>query len=278
MAGGTARGGEGGAGLVASRRDWGTVMPIRIDRARDVLGVIDVQPTFMPGGELPVAGGDEVVGPDRAGSWPAPSPTPSPRRTGTRRATCPSRPRTGPRPSRRWRCPTASRCCGPTTRSSAPPARPCIPGLHPAASRPIFRKGFRPDIDSYSAFRDNDRRSPTGLGGWLRERGFGRVVPVRPGARLLRRLVGAGRAGAGLRGDRRGGRLPRHRGAERRRGAPRSTRRGPRCATAAFRSPRRATSPPDRTPPDPAPPAPARTRPGPPPPSTRRSRRRRAPW
>ncbi|MGH7041258.1 MAG: nicotinamidase, partial [Acetobacteraceae bacterium] len=34
---------------------------IALDRRTDILGVIDVQPTFMPGGELPVAGGDAVV-------------------------------------------------------------------------------------------------------------------------------------------------------------------------------------------------------------------------
>jgi len=32
-----------------------------IDRATDILGLVDVQPTFMPGGELPVAEGDAVV-------------------------------------------------------------------------------------------------------------------------------------------------------------------------------------------------------------------------
>lgn len=34
----------------------------------------------------------------------------------------------------------------------------------------IIRKGFRPHIDSYSAFFDNDRETPTGLAGYLRER------------------------------------------------------------------------------------------------------------
>ena len=39
----------------------------------------------------------------------------------------------------------------------------------------IVRKGFRKPIDSYSAFYENDRRTPTGLAGYLRERGFRRV-------------------------------------------------------------------------------------------------------
>ncbi len=39
----------------------------------------------------------------------------------------------------------------------------------------VIRKGFRRDIDSYSAFFENDRRTPTGLTGYLRERGMRRV-------------------------------------------------------------------------------------------------------
>lgn len=40
----------------------------------------------------------------------------------------------------------------------------------------VIRKGFRREIDSYSAFFENDRKTPTGLLGYLRERGFNRVV------------------------------------------------------------------------------------------------------
>ena len=39
----------------------------------------------------------------------------------------------------------------------------------------ILRKGFRRDIDSYSAFFENDRRTPTGLAAYLRERGVRRL-------------------------------------------------------------------------------------------------------
>jgi nicotinamidase/pyrazinamidase len=35
----------------------------------------------------------------------------------------------------------------------------------------VIRKGFRPEIDSYSAFFENDRTTPTGLEGYLRTRG-----------------------------------------------------------------------------------------------------------
>jgi nicotinamidase/pyrazinamidase len=40
----------------------------------------------------------------------------------------------------------------------------------------IVRKGFRPEVDSYSAFFENDHRTGTGLTGYLRDRGFRRVV------------------------------------------------------------------------------------------------------
>jgi len=39
----------------------------------------------------------------------------------------------------------------------------------------ILRKGYHRNIDSYSAFYENDRTTPTGLGGYLRERGFQRI-------------------------------------------------------------------------------------------------------
>lgn len=42
----------------------------------------------------------------------------------------------------------------------------------------IIRKGFRPEIDSYSAFFENDHETPTGLAGYLRERGVEKLVMV----------------------------------------------------------------------------------------------------
>ena len=61
----------------------------------------------------------------------------------------------------------------------------CIQGTAGAAFHPdlatdraelVIRKGFRGAIDSYSAFFENDRKTPTGLAGYLRERGLMRVV------------------------------------------------------------------------------------------------------
>jgi nicotinamidase/pyrazinamidase len=63
----------------------------------------------------------------------------------------------------------------------------CVQGtpgaaLHPLLSTEraelVIRKGFRPEIDSYSAFFENDRRTPTGLAGYLRERGLKKIFLV----------------------------------------------------------------------------------------------------
>lgn len=40
----------------------------------------------------------------------------------------------------------------------------------------VIRKGFRREIDSYSAFFENDHTTPTGLAGYLRERGIEQVT------------------------------------------------------------------------------------------------------
>lgn len=49
------------------------------------------------------------------------------------------------------------------------------PALKLTKAELILRKGFRKEIDSYSAFFENDRTTATGLGGYLRERGLTRV-------------------------------------------------------------------------------------------------------
>ncbi len=49
------------------------------------------------------------------------------------------------------------------------------PDLDRAAATLVIRKGMNGEIDSYSAFRENDKRTATGLAGYLRERGVERV-------------------------------------------------------------------------------------------------------
>ena len=60
----------------------------------------------------------------------------------------------------------------------------CVQGTSGAAFREdlavphaelVLRKGYHREIDSYSAFYENDRKTQTGLAGYLRERGFRRV-------------------------------------------------------------------------------------------------------
>lgn len=63
----------------------------------------------------------------------------------------------------------------------------CIIGTGGAAFHPkldanradlIIRKGYNPAIDSYSAFFENDHKTPTGLEGYLRTRGISEVTMV----------------------------------------------------------------------------------------------------
>ncbi len=48
--------------------------------------------------------------------------------------------------------------------------------LETARIEKVFRKGTRPEIDSYSGFHDNGHRHSTGMAEWLRERGITRVT------------------------------------------------------------------------------------------------------
>ncbi|MFQ0812848.1 nicotinamidase [Brucella anthropi] len=61
----------------------------------------------------------------------------------------------------------------------------CVQGSHGADFHPklqwtraqlVIRKGFRIGMDSYSAFYENDHKTPTGLGGYLRERNIGALT------------------------------------------------------------------------------------------------------
>ncbi|WP_029009109.1 bifunctional nicotinamidase/pyrazinamidase [Azospirillum halopraeferens] len=148
-----------------------------IPRRTDALIVVDVQNDFCPGGALAVPGGDEVV--------------PVANRLARRFATTIL--------TQDWHPP------GHASFASSHPGRApfdgvdmpygpqilwpdhCVQATHGAAlhagldipmAELVIRKGFHPGIDSYSAFYENDRTTPTGLAGYLRERGFTRVVLV----------------------------------------------------------------------------------------------------
>jgi len=50
------------------------------------------------------------------------------------------------------------------------------PDLETTKAQMIVRKGFHAGIDSYSAFRENDRMTRTGLDGYLKARGFTKLI------------------------------------------------------------------------------------------------------
>ncbi|WGS23837.1 MULTISPECIES: bifunctional nicotinamidase/pyrazinamidase [unclassified Bradyrhizobium] len=147
-------------------------MTIRPD---DLLLVIDVQNDFCPGGALAVADGDAVVPvvnrlaerfdhvvltqdwhPAGHSSFASSHPGAAPFSS----VTMPYGPQT------LW----PDHCVQGT------PGAAFHPQLATDRAELVVRKGFRAAIDSYSAFFENDRTTPTGLAGYLRERGLTRIV------------------------------------------------------------------------------------------------------
>ena len=142
--------------------------------AQRALIVIDAQYGFMPGGGLPVAGGDAIVpvinriAPRFANvvltqDW-------HPRDHVSFAARHPGR-----QPFETLTLPYGEQVLWPTH---------CVQGTRDAAlhdglqvdhAQLIIRKGFRRDIDSYSAFVEADRRTTTGLAAWLHARGITRL-------------------------------------------------------------------------------------------------------
>jgi nicotinamidase/pyrazinamidase len=139
--------------------------------------VIDVQNDFCPMGALAVAGGDQIIGGINAAmggfetvvltqDW-HPSDHTSFADT-----------HTGAAPYDLVQMPYGPQVLWP---------RHCVQGTHGAEFHPdlrtnsaqlVIRKGFRPAIDSYSAFFENDRTTPTGLHGYLTNRAVRDVVLV----------------------------------------------------------------------------------------------------
>jgi len=138
--------------------------------ATRALIVIDVQNDFCPGGALAVAGGDEIIPRINAllpefqikvltQDW-------HPADHASFAANHP-----GAAPFSLTGMPYGPQVLWPTH---------CVQGTEGAAFHPrlatdsadlVIRKGFRAAIDSYSAFFENDRTTPTGLDGYLRSRG-----------------------------------------------------------------------------------------------------------
>lgn len=138
--------------------------------ATEALIVIDVQNDFCPGGALPVAEGDAVVPVINAlmddfalcvltQDWhPA-----------DHRSFAASHP--GAAPFSTVQMPYGPQVLWPNHCVQGSAGAAFHPGLRTDSADLVLRKGFRREIDSYSAFFENDRSTPTGLAGYLRERG-----------------------------------------------------------------------------------------------------------
>ncbi|HYK35550.1 bifunctional nicotinamidase/pyrazinamidase [Alloacidobacterium sp.] len=148
-------------------------MPLKITD-RDALLIIDVQNDFCPGGALPVPHGDEVVPVINrlAPLFTCVVLTQDYHPAGHLSF---ASSHSGEKPFNTTRVIYGEQTLWPDH---------CIQGSEGAAfhrdldttsARLVLRKGFRREIDSYSAFQENDRVTKTGLAGYLRELGIERV-------------------------------------------------------------------------------------------------------
>jgi nicotinamidase/pyrazinamidase len=142
-----------------------------------VLIVVDVQNDFCPGGELAVPKGDEIVPLVNrlidafdhvvlTQDW-------HPRGHSSFASS-----HKGQAPFSSVRMPYGDQTLWPDHCVQGTPGAEFHPGLVWSKAELIIRKGFRTAIDSYSAFYENDRTTPTGLGGYLKERGLQKLVIV----------------------------------------------------------------------------------------------------
>ena len=150
-------------------------MPAAPTASDTALIVIDVQTDFCPGGALAVAEGDAIIPAINAmmpgfgivvltQDWyPA-----------THSSFAANHP--GAEPFSVADMPYGPQVLWPTHCVQGTQGAEFHPALNTAPADMILRKGFRPGIDSYSAFFENDRTTPTGLEGYLRERGASRLV------------------------------------------------------------------------------------------------------
>lgn len=142
---------------------------------RDVLIIVDVQNDFCPGGALAVPDGDAIVPAVNrlAGAFAHVVLTQDwhPRGHSSFASAHPGR-----QPFETIEVSYGPQTLWPDHCVQGTPGAAFHPALCVPHAELILRKGFRREIDSYSALRENDRRTPTGLAAYLRERGFERVT------------------------------------------------------------------------------------------------------
>jgi len=140
----------------------------------DVLVVIDVQKDFCAGGALAVQNADSVVGPVNAlidkfanvaisQDW-------HPRGHTSFYTSHP-----GKKPFETVEMSYGTQILWPEHAVAGTSGAEFHPDLNTTKARAIIRKGTNLDIDSYSTFFENDRKTPTGMAGYLRRNGFRRV-------------------------------------------------------------------------------------------------------
>ncbi len=140
----------------------------------DVLLVVDVQVDFLPGGPLAVPDGDAVIAPvNRIGAafghvvltqdWHPPGHV----------SFAASHP--GRAAFDETELSYGRQVLWPTHCVQDTPGAALAAALDLPRAELVIRKGCRAGVDSYSAFTEADRRTPTGLAGYLRERGARRV-------------------------------------------------------------------------------------------------------
>ena len=133
--------------------------------------VIDVQVDFCPGGALAVAGGDEVVGPINRMM-------PDYRTVVLTQDWHPAghssfaSSHQGQAPMSVIEMPYGPQVLWPDHCVQGTEGARFHPALDTDRAQAVIRKGFNPQVDSYSAFFENDRETPTGLEGYLRTRGI----------------------------------------------------------------------------------------------------------
>jgi nicotinamidase/pyrazinamidase len=141
------------------------------DRA---LIVIDVQNDFCPGGALAVAEGDLVVAEINrlTGGFPVCVLTQD-WHPAHHRSFAVNHPQGEPFST--VMMPYGEQVLWPAHCVQGTPGAEFHPDLEVDAADLVLRKGFHEGLDSYSAFFENDRTTPTGLAGYLRERGVRRL-------------------------------------------------------------------------------------------------------
>lgn len=139
--------------------------------------VIDLQNDFCPSGALAVAGGDEIVAPVNAlmAQFDAVVLTQDWHPEGHSSFASSHK---GKAPFEMIDMPYGPQVLWPDHCVQASQGAQFHPQLDTARADLIIRKGYNPAIDSYSAFFENDRTTPTGLEGYLRTRAITRLTMV----------------------------------------------------------------------------------------------------